>query len=57
MKQYTLTKLVYANSLTEAVAKEKEGIILSGGVCEETELDEYKDIIDRKKKLNIHKDV
>ncbi len=57
MKQYTLTKLVCANSLAEAIAKEKEGIILGGGLSDELTTEEYKDIIDRKKKLNIHKDV
>jgi len=57
MKQYTLTKLVCANSLAEAIAKEREGIILGGGLSDELTTEEYQAIIERKRKLKIGQDV
>lgn len=49
MKQYTITKIVYANSLSEAGAREKDGIVVNINLNDELKQDEYNDYITRKK--------
>lgn len=49
MKQYTITKVVYANSLSEAGAREKDGIVVNINLNDELKQDEYNDYITRKK--------
>jgi len=51
MKPYTITKVVYANSLNDALLREREGVIIYATLQGEFSEEEYKEL--RKNKLKL----
>ena len=51
MKQYQIVKYVYANSLRQAIEKEKDGIIISTYCSDEITLEDFESVQESKKRL------
>ena len=51
MKQYTITKGVYANSVAEAIARESEGFVLGAGLADEFNIDDWKVHVEKRREV------
>ena len=52
MRSYRITKVVYASTLSEALVKEPDGMIVDLGVLEEVEEKDWQEHLDRKRRIS-----